>query len=71
MQRISHLCRETDLQHYDMAGEAQDRTTISYTINEGERAKAFDVMFALGEFPNPPYGQQLLAVPILAVLFAI
>ena len=31
------------------AGEAQDRTTISYTIDEDTRAKAFDVMFALGE----------------------
>jgi hypothetical protein len=30
------------------AGQAQDRTTISYTINEDDRAKAFDVMFALG-----------------------
>ena len=33
----------------DGAGEAQDRTTISYTIDEDTRAKAFDVMFALGE----------------------
>ncbi|KAK9837435.1 hypothetical protein WJX81_002209 [Elliptochloris bilobata] len=29
-------------------GQAQDRTTISFTIDEDERAKAFDVMFALG-----------------------
>ena len=35
----------------DMTGQAQDRTTISYTIDEGTRAKTFDVMFALGEPP--------------------
>ena len=30
------------------AGQAQDRTTVSFAINEGSQAKAFDVMFALG-----------------------
>lgn len=31
-----------------MPGNALDRTTISYTINEEEKPKAFNVMFALG-----------------------
>ena len=55
-----HLVKSLTLRH-GATGEAQDRTTISYTINEGERAKAFDVMFALGEPPRLSHGQQLLA----------
>jgi len=30
------------------AGQAQDRTTVSFAINEDSKEKAFDVMFALG-----------------------
>jgi hypothetical protein len=47
------------------AGQAQDRTTISYTINEDDRAKAFDVMFALGA-----RGSAGLACECLAALAA-
>ena len=48
------------------AGEAQDRTTISYTIDEDTRAKAFDVMFALGE-PHLESCCRTSAVKVLCV----